>query len=544
MISTIRRYIAQPPSLYSRIVLLILSISLIFFVFLAIIIYSVSNNYMEKVTLRCGERVARLVDRALQTTMMSSDHTELVQTIDYLCEIPGIRNISIYNSDGHVQHATRGNIFHPDTVLKTQFSCNDCHISADTTRWIEKGVCVFNKDIDGGRELVILAPVLNLEGCSSIDCHAEEAGNELLGLLEIELPLNEMDNALNRTIFNYFIIVLLFIMSFTGILLVFAHHRIHKPLSRIVTASKEVRQGNMNLRLDVASSDLSDIREVEEAFNQMLASIAETSRELQQWSHDLESKVLEKTEDLERSQNEIYHIERLASLGKLSASVAHEINNPLAGILTYAKLVSRMLTNVEFDTKKKESITSHLGMIQSETMRCGLIVRGLLDFSRDDTPNLKLTEMNKVLAETMRLVQHSFQIAGVEFTQDFSASEDRVKANPNKIKQACLAVLSNALEAVPENEGSVHYRSYNPSESLYAIEITDNGIGIDEKDKKHIFEPFFSRKRDTSGIGLGLAVTFGIVKQHDGKIEVDSAPGRGTTITFILPLANKEKHDG
>jgi two-component system, NtrC family, sensor kinase len=544
MIVRLRSYFSQTSSLYNRIVLLILSVSLIFFLFLAFIIFSVSNDYLEDVTLRCGERVARLVDRALQNTMMSADHSELVQTIDFLCEIPGIQNISIYNNSGQVMHDATSNIFHPDTIIQKELPCLDCHATIDTTRWIERGLCVFDREITEGRELVVVAPIRNIEGCTSASCHAEDAQNELLGFLEIELPLVEMDKVLNRTIINYFIIVLVFILSFTAVILIFAHRSIHTPLSRIIDASKQVRLGNMNLRLDVAPSDLYDIKEVEEAFNQMLESIAESNREQQKWSHGLEKKVLQKTEDLERTQTEIFHIERLASLGRLSSSVAHEINNPLAGVLTYAKLVSRILQNSEFTDEKKTTILKHLDMIQSETTRCGNIVKGLLNFSRDRSPKFSMVNLNDILQETEQLIQHSFQIANVKLISDFSAARDQVQANGNQIIQACLAVLTNALEAVDDSPDSqVTYRSYNPDEEHIALEIKDNGIGIPKEDLEHIFEPFFSRKKEMSGIGLGLAVTYGILEQHNAKVQVDSSPGKGTSIRCIFELSERISED-
>lgn len=544
MIVRLRRYFSQTSSLYNRIVLLILSVSLIFFLFLAFIIFSVSNDYLENVTLRCGERIARLVDRALQNTMMSSDHSELVQTIDFLCDIPGIQNISIYNNSGQVMHDATSNIFHPDTTVQKELPCLGCHATIDTTRWLATGLCVFDREITEGRELVVVAPVRNSEGCTTASCHSEDAQNELLGFLEIELPLVEMDKILNRTIFNYFIIVLVFTLSFTAVILIFAYRRIHTPLIRIIAASKQVRLGNMNLRLDVAPSDLSDIREVEEAFNQMLESIAESNRELQKWSHDLEKKVLEKTEDLERTQTEIYHIERLASLGRLSSSVAHEINNPLAGVLTYAKLVSRMLQNSDHTDEKQTTILKHLDMIQSETTRCGNIVKGLLNFSRDRSPNFSLVSLNSVLLETEQLIHHSFQITNVKLISDFTAPKDQIKGNGNQIIQACLAVLTNAQEAVDNGTDSqVVYRSYNPDDDHIAVEIRDNGIGVPPEDLEHIFEPFFSRKKEMSGIGLGLAVTYGILEQHNAKVLVDSSPGNGTSIKFVFELADRMVDD-
>ena len=229
------------------------------------------------------------------------------------------------------------------------------------------------------------------------------------------------------------------------------------------------------------------------------------------------------------------HIERIASLGKLSLSVAHEINNPLSGILIYTKLVYKQLSNQDIDPIKKESILRQLTMIENETKRCGNIVKGLLDFSRKDQDDFEPKHVHEVLRETYDLMTHPMKIANIHFYTDFSAKSDLIYCSPNQIKQACIAMLVNASEAVTEN-GEVILRTKNLNDDSFRIEITDNGKGIAPEDIPHIFEPFFSTKQNTSGHGLGLAIVHGIIQSHKGKIDVQSEPGKGTTISITLPL--------
>jgi two-component system NtrC family sensor kinase len=235
-------------------------------------------------------------------------------------------------------------------------------------------------------------------------------------------------------------------------------------------------------------------------------------------------------------------VERIASLGKLSLSVAHEINNPLSGILIYTKLVQKQLMNQDLESLKKESMLKHLKMIENETKRCGDIVKGLLDFSRKDQNSYEDKHLHDVLKETGDLMNHSMKIARISFYTDFSAKFDWIFCNPNQIKQACIAVLVNASEAVTEN-GEIIFRTFNPDDSKIVIEISDNGLGIAESDISHIFEPFFSTKHYARGTGLGLAIVHGIVQSHNGKISVKSELGKGTTISIILPLKNDIKEN-
>ena len=294
-----------------------------------------------------------------------------------------------------------------------------------------------------------------------------------------------------------------------------------------------VANGNKNTRLEIRPNQLDDMRMVSQAFNNMLDNLQSATEELQNWSQQLEYKVQKKSEELGAAQNELIHIERIASLGKLSSSVAHEINNPLSGILVYTKLIYKQLSNPDLYASKRESMLKHLKLIENETKRCGEIVKGLLDFSRKEQEDFESKHLHKILQETYELMTHPIKIANISFLTDFAAKSDLIFCSPNQIKQACVAILVNASEAVLEN-GEIIISTKNPDIDTIRIEISDNGIGIPEDDIPHIFEPFFSTKHDTQGIGLGLAIVHGIVKSHNGKIEVKSELGKGTTISITI----------
>lgn len=534
----------QPKSLYGHLLTLLVGMSLILFAFLAWLIFSMSNNYLESVTTRFGKRMAKVIDQSIRSSMISEDHAELASAINEVLEVPGISAIRIYNNHGEVKHHTQ------DASSKSQseeplLPCSHCHSEVDPAQWGMPATCVYNVEVKDGRNMIVLSPIMSAPTCGSISCHQTGSPREVLGFMEIELPLTEVDTALSKILYEYFSIVVLFIILLVGTLLYFVQRRINQPLQQIVKASRAVSTGNLSVRVDIQPNDLIDIHQVGLALNTMLESINESNRELHEWSNELESKVRSKSEDIARTQNEIYQIERLASLGRLSSSVAHEINNPLAGVLTYAKLISRILQTSEFTDEKKTAVLRHLDMIQSETTRCGNIVKGLLNFSRDGSEKFEEINLNEILSETEKLIQHSFQISDVRLVTDFSASRDKIMANGNQIIQACLATLTNALEAVsPGSDGLVTYRSSNPDLEHVTIEIKDNGNGIPESDLEHIFEPFFSSKKEMSGIGLGLAVTYGILEQHQAKVAVESAPGVGTSMKFIFKLSSGRLEDG
>jgi two-component system NtrC family sensor kinase len=168
-------------------------------------------------------------------------------------------------------------------------------------------------------------------------------------------------------------------------------------------------------------------------------------------------------------------------------------------------------------------------------------VKGLLDFSKKDQKDFEAKNLHEILRKTYDLMTHPMKIANINFLTDFNATQDLIFCSPNQIKQACIALLVNASEAVEEN-GEIIIRTRNIDPDSLVLEISDNGVGIAEEDIPHIFEPFFSTKQGASGIGLGLAIVHGIIQSHKGKVDVRSAPGKGTTISITLPvIRNKEE---
>lgn len=546
--STISEYswkrLFRPNSLYGRLVILLSSMSLLLFAFLAWLIFSITNNYLEDVTKRCGKRMSMVIDNTIRSSMFSEDHAEVTHAITQVQKVPGVSAIRIFNNAGEIKHHAPA---HLDESSKSDpmLACSHCHTTVDQRQWGMPETCVYEAKEGEGRTMVVLSPIQSTPECRSSGCHQSVDDLEVLGFMEIKLPLTALDNALAKILYEYFSIIILFLFLLMATLLFFVERRFNRPLKRIVDVSRSVTGGNMSVRVDVSSRELRDVYQVGTALNTMLESINKSNRELHEWSNDLENMVRTKSEDMARSQNEIYQIERLASLGRLSSSVAHEINNPLAGVLTYAKLVSRILQNSVLTEEKRTAILKHLDMIQSETTRCGNIVKGLLNFSRDGSQKFDTIHLNEVLNETAQLIQHSFQISDVRLVTDFCAPRDLVSANGNQVIQACLAVLTNALEAVDEGgDGLVTYRSYNPDMDHVIIEIKDNGIGISAEDQDHMFEPFFSSKKEMSGIGLGLAVTYGILEQHNAKVYVDSAPGKGTSIKLKFDISDGSSENG
>jgi two-component system NtrC family sensor kinase len=272
--------------------------------------------------------------------------------------------------------------------------------------------------------------------------------------------------------------------------------------------------------------------------------IAACQRQLDEWNKTLENRISEKTEELQSAQKQIVIAERMASIGKLAAIVAHEINNPLSGILTYAKLLLKQMRNEKGALPKAETATQYLEVIASESARCGEIVKNLLQFARQTTVNLQPNPLNELIRQSLRLVQHKIDLMNLQTLLRLDEALPQVFCDAQLIRQALVALFLNACEAMPAGEGILEIQTQQWVEkSDVEVTIRDNGVGMDEETQKHIFEPFFTTKEQGKGVGLGLAVVYGIVQQHSGTIEVQSSPGKGTAFLIRLPLKTKDEQD-
>jgi two-component system, NtrC family, sensor kinase len=540
----LKKYVKFSHSIYGRVVLSITLFSVFLFASFGIIFRSVTEVNMQAVINQTGNNIGYLVEGALYHSMLENDKRSLQNTLDIINNMSGIDEVNMYDNENNLVYSS----FSSDTIGHSDPNCVSCHSDLETMfpanmksyKIINiNSECNMNHGDNQTRHLLIKSPILNRKSCYQSSCHAHKPTDKILGSLIIKMPLGNLDDALKKSTTNFFLLATLTTGLLVIFLMLFTRKKIQSPLHAIIRASVAVANGDTSTRLEIIPNQLDDMRMVAKALNHMLDNLQAANNELQNWSQQLEYKVQKKSEELGAAQNELIHIERIASLGKLSLSVAHEINNPLSGILIYTKLVHKQVSNQEIEPSKKESILKYLKMIEAETKRCGDIVKGLLDFSKSDQKDFEAVHLHEILRKTYDLMTHPMKIANINFLTDFNADSDLIFCSQNQIKQACVAILVNASEAVTEN-GEVIFRTSNSDENHVCIEISDNGVGIPAENASHVFEPFFSTKQSASGIGLGLSIVHGIVQNHKGKIELKSELGKGTTFTITFPLVKNK----
>ena len=244
-------------------------------------------------------------------------------------------------------------------------------------------------------------------------------------------------------------------------------------------------------------------------------------------------------EELKSTQEQLIQSARLASLGKLAATIAHEINNPIAGVLNYIKLLIKILAKGSVSPDRMEDIKGFLAIMEKETARCGEIVKNLLSFSRPSVVRQEPASINDIIEQALGILTHKIEISGTVLIRELGADLPPVTCDFKQIQQALMNIIINGVEAMPQGGTLTVASRFLPKEKLIEVEIRDTGIGIPREHLENLFEPFFSTKAEGKGVGLGLSVSYGIIHNHHGLIKVESTTGQGTTFRVHLPVQEK-----
>ncbi|MBM3298300.1 MAG: HAMP domain-containing protein, partial [Candidatus Aminicenantes bacterium] len=302
--------------------------------------------------------------------------------------------------------------------------------------------------------------------------------------------------------------------------------RIVKPLQKIAAATQEIARGDLSHRVEVGSRD--EIGRLADSFNRMADNLETANEKLLDWTRTLEKRVEERTRELREAQEGLVQSEKLASLGKLAAGIAHEINNPLGGILIYSHLTLE-------DTPKDSPARDNLKKIVKETTRCKTIVRGLLEFARPKDPEMTLAHIPDVIERTLSILERQALFQNITVRREYGLLP-RLVVDASQLQQVFMNVIINAAEAM-RGSGTLTIRaSADEAAGWLRLEFIDTGHGIKPEDRERLFEPFFTTKQVGQGTGLGLAISYSIVKKHNGDIQVRSEPGRGAAFIILLPL--------
>ena len=575
-----------------------------------------------------ANKLSEAIKNSTHTSMLENKKEEIHAIIDTVSHEPSIMEIRILNKEGTVTFSSRKDSI-GKMVDKRAESCYACHTENQPLEKlsISERMRIYRISPDSPRILAVINPIYNEPSCYQGACHAHTKDQTVLGVLDIKMDLKDVDQQIKDSKFRLIVFAVIAILALSFFIAYFVRKWIGKPVSELVRATNEVSSGNLDYTIENPGKD--ELGILAKSFNKMTKSLAEAKLQL-------------------------FQADKMASLGRLAAGVAHEINNPLTGVLTYSSFLLKR-------TKDNPELQESLGVIVRETIRSREIVKSLLDFSRQSVPKKHRADINRILKSAVDVVANQLALKQIELEEHLDTSLPEITVDANQIQQVFINLLVNAADAIGDNGGKIsvdhslislsphglaqikaavcpkrhdlmdseircyglptvrvkvvsngiggimnldpvygkHRHQYgievasgndlqlscpqcnislieenvkcpNCGSPVYTFEvlphgmlegctkpecdwqrwpamdeagqkdyievkISDTGQGIPKEDLSRIFEPFYTTKGQ-SGNGLGLAVTWGIIDNHNGTINVESELGQGTTFIVHLPL--------
>ena len=504
-----------------------------------ILIYaSVSLHYqrleLERTAVRDAERVGELIQRSTRYSMLHNDRAALGEVLNTIGAQPGIQSVRVFSDTGVIRFSTESREI-GTLVNKDAEACFGCHGDLRGPAQLQHPAHArILTDGSGERRLGVIRVVENEPACANADCHVHPASQRVLGMIDTHLSLASMDGQLAAQESRAVRVALITLMGLTTACLAFAWWVVGKPVRELMEGTKRLAQGNLDHRLEIHSQD--ELGELAASFNEMAEALARARQEITDWGHTLEDRVEQESAELESAHRSLMVREKMASLGKLAATVAHEVNNPLAGILTYAGLSLKRLNKMSCDPADRSEMTENLRTIERESRRCGELMRNLLTFARQAPTQRELNDLNLLVKHGLALIRHQLGLQGIELKEDLQPDLPPVRCDAGQMRQLALALVVNAMEAMPD--GGILQVSTEVTQGGHKVtlRVRDTGGGIPAEVLPHIFDPFFTTKDNQQSTGLGLAVAHSIVEQHGGDIMVHSTPGKGSEFVVSMPL--------
>lgn len=482
-------------------------------------------------------KISEIITKSTRYAMLENEPVYVKRIIQDVGKQKNIAKIRIWTKDGKIIHSS----FPPEIGQKFDRNIDGCTLCYPNEMPVEQlpknpTSRIFFDD-KGRRMLGSMEILRNEPSCYTAACHEHSKNEPVLGVLDIIYSLDDIDQTARQhsLIIGGFSVAFILVVSLLMSGLV--SRLVYRPLRDLETGARRLSSGDLEHPIPVRSGD--EFGKVAESFNTMTLALKNSRQELQQWAYTLEQKVEQRTQELRIAEAETARSEKLASVGLLAAGIAHELNNPLTGVLTFSHLLRKKMPEGSQDAED-------LDLVIRETKRCAGIIRRLLDFAREKPPEKKFADLNKIIENTERIIERPASFRDVKISMDFDSELPSVWLDADLIEQVVMNMLVNAQHAV-EQGGDITVRTRRVLKSvsgeqgqapipMVEIAVVDTGCGIPPENLKRIFDPFFTSKEVGKGTGLGLSVTHGIVTAHGGTIEVESQVGKGTTFRVFLPV--------
>jgi len=493
---------------------------------------STGKRNLMKDALENATSYSDLVKKSTRYSMLTFHPEGIQHTLEEIGSRKELKGLRIFNSMGKIAYSAKNDEVGL-MVDRTDAACKGCHdgdsepaqILTHERRWMIH-------EMAGGRVLTYIEPLYNEPSCTA-SCHAHPEKLRLLGILQTDFSLAAVDKTIRRQTINITLYAIAF-MAVSAFALYFVLRRlVLKPLSAVDTAMEHVAEGNLQQSLKITSED--EMGRLASTFNAMTKELADSREKMEDWTKSLEKGIAIKTEELKKSQDKLIQAEKLASLGRLTADVAHEIRNPLTALGGFA----RRLHKIAEGDKEKE----YAEIVLTEVDRLERILKDVLTFSRDARSHLEKHKIEEIIRDTLKIYEDMFRDQSISIEINTGENLMPVLIDKDQVRQALDNLITNAVDAMPEHgilTISAGREEINDVTYMF-LKVTDTGSGIPSKNIPLIFEPFFSTKNIGHGTGLGLSITRKIMEEHGGFVKVESVEGEGTSFTLYFPFQSDEE---
>jgi len=488
---------------------------------------------------RASDQLSNAIVNATWHAMLENRRDAAYEIMNAVARQKGIEKVRIFNKEGRIVFSTGED---QDTLVdKHAEACDLCHAQEEplVTVDVPTRVRTFHRE-DGGRVLGMITPIYNEPACSTAPCHAHPGEIRVLGVLDVGMSMEPVDQEQHRLRRQALRRALLEVVLLGTLIVLVTRRFVGNPIRRLVQAIRSLTAQGLDRPIEVHAP--LELGELEQSFEDLRQRLLLAINDLNDLTQALERKVEERTAQLQSARERLAQAERLASLGRLAATVAHEINNPVAGIMNLSRLLQRIVTDRGVPPDRIEDVQRFLARITAETARVGRIVSDLLIFSRQSRPVRVETDLDQVIAGTITLLSDRFLSREIQVVHR-KGSLPLVRCDAEQMQQVMTNLLVNAMEASPDRATVVVSTGFDTASDRVHIEVMDAGGGIAPEHLDRIFDPFFTTKEKGKALGLGLAVVYGIVQAHGGSIEVESAPGSGSTFRVFLPAGRTPEEE-
>jgi two-component system NtrC family sensor kinase len=488
--------------------------------FLYLNIRSLSRQILDK-TEEEAFNLSETIRLSIRNAMIKDRRDEYQRIIDDVAQRKGIAEVRIFNKQGEITVSSdRSKV--GTVVDKKAEACYGCHQEGEAKVLLPSDSKTRIYHTEKGSLLGLINPIYNESTC--YPCHPK--ATNVLGVLDTTINLEDFEKEKGLIYNRMTISGIVSVVVLSLLLSLLLTRVVNRPVDKLLAATKTAAHGNLNQTVSIHSHD--ELGELSESFNNMISELKRSRDAIEGWTQTLEHRVQERTQELQSVQDQLIRAGKMAAIGELAAGVAHEINNPLTGVLTFSSL---MLKKVDENHPWKKDLEN----IVQQTTRCRNIVKGLLDFARQRKPDKKEWDIHMLIDRTVTLVENQARFQNIKIVKKFETGMPMLFIDGDQIQQVFMNIIINAADAMAGDGGMLTIKT-NTKDRVAEISFTDTGCGMTKEQLTKLFAPFFTTKEIGKGTGLGLAISYGIVQSHNGEIDVESEMGKGSTFRIKLPM--------